>query len=309
MAGGGYNTASGIMDEVAQERDPKLQQTRTYYDPYANENDNNTSSGLAAFGEGIGTASGYRSPGYAVNRDAGYVGGSQQASDANVTRLNRRYDEAQQAGAPFKGQYVQGVQDAAASRQQQLAGLGMTADAAGMYRSMAMGNGPSLAQLQMQQGLQAAQAQQASAAAGARGGGANLAAAQLSASTMAGQQAAANNEAAGRARVQEQLGAMQGYGGLAGQYGGLAGQMRGQDYQNAGMGMQGYQYQQGLAQNYDQMRQQQDLAELNAQTSLEQAQGQLALQRQQQLAQQNQASASEGSSIFGGLLGGLKGIF
>lgn len=55
---------------------------------------------------------------------------------------------------------------------------GQQNDAIGLQRSAALGQQPSVAQMQMQQGMQQAQAAQASAAAGARGGGANLAAAQ-----------------------------------------------------------------------------------------------------------------------------------
>jgi hypothetical protein len=185
----------------------------------------------------------------------------------------------------------------------------MTADAANMYKQMALGNGPSLAGLQLQQGLQQAQAQQASMAAGARGGGANLAAMQLGGASMAGQQAAVANQQAAMMKQQEQLAGMQGYGGLSGQYGGLAGQMRGQDYTGAGMGMQGYQYQQGLAQNYDEMRQKQQLAELGAATALEKAQGDIALGVQKQRGEQEARSAEEGSNLLGGAMGMIGKLF
>lgn len=177
-------------------------------------------------------------------------GGSQQAAAANLAELKAR-----------QGQYgvmqTQGLQYGRDARGQQMAGLGMTGDAAGMYRNAALGLGPSVAQNQLAQGLAAAQAQQASIAAGARGGGANFAAAQLAAGQQMGGLAAQANMQAAQLRAQEQLNAMQGYGQLAGQYGQQAGAMRGQDYGLASMGQAG-------VLDVERMKQAQMAAELDA---------------------------------------------
>lgn len=305
MAGGGYTTVDGIWDQVEAEGNPQVQRDQTVYNPRTDENPQTSSTGLAAFGETIGTASGYRTPGYAVGREYGLVGQSAANSIGEQQGWGNRALDARYAGGQFRDDYRAGLGMGLDARGQQMTGLGMTGEAAQMYRAMAMGQGPSLARLQLQQGLQQAQAQQASIAAGARGGGANLAAAQLAGATMAGQQAAGANQQAAMIRAQEQMAAMQGLGAMGAQYGGMAGAMRGQDYGAAGMGLQGYGQSQQMAQAYEEMRQKQQLAELGAQTELEKQQGELALQKQKQNAQENQESAKEGSKLFGGLLGAL----
>jgi hypothetical protein len=110
---------------------------------------------------------------------------------------------------------------------------------------------------------------------------------------MMGQQGLQANQQSAMLRAQEVQAAQQG---LAG----VGGQMRQQDYGLANMGLQGIGMQQNDALAYEKLRQNQQLGELNAETALEQQQGQLALERQGQVAQQNQKSSDKG--IFGGLL-------
>lgn len=280
-------------------------------DGVANPNDpsgKSAASGLGAASEALGFSSAYRSPGYTMNKNAGYVGGDYGASQAELARYGAQADASRAGIGQFQGQYGQGVGLQNQARMDQRGGLAMTADAANMYRQMAMGQGPSLAQQQLQQGLQQAQAQQASMAAGARGGGANLAAAQMAASSQMGQQSAMANQQAAQIRAQEQIAAMQGYGGLAGQYGQQAGAMRGQDLGYAGMAQSGMGMQQQEALAYERMRQGQQLAELGAQSGLEQGQGQLATTTQGQISEQTGGSAKGGGGLFGGILGGLAGV-
>lgn len=265
--------------------------------------------GLGKVSEALGFSSGYRSPGYTVDRNTGYVGGDYGASQGNLNRLGGQATRASMGQGAYLGQYNNGIAEQQQARTQQGRGLIMTEDAANMYRQMAMGQGPSLAQQQLQQGLQQAQAQQASMAAGARGGGANLAAAQMAASSQMGQQSAMANQQAAQIRAQEQLSAMQGYGGLAGQYGQQAGAMRGQDLGYAGLAQAGVGMQQQDALAYEKLRQNQQLAELQAQTGLEQSQLQGATATQGQLGEQTGGSSKGGSSLFAGLIGGVAGMF
>lgn len=262
-------------------------------------------SGLQALNEGIGLASDWRPSGYIINRNAGYAGGSYGDSQKQLDWFGNLANNFRANGGQHMAQWQGGVQDAAAARMAQMQGLASMQDVANAYKNMYQGNGPSLAALQLQRGLQQSQAAQASMAAGARGGGANLAAAQLAASTMAGQQAAATNEAQAQVRAQEQLAAMSGWGNAASQYGAMAGQMRGGDLSGANMGLAGYEMQQRLAQEQDAMRQRQQLAELQAQTGLEEKQGEFDMKQQEGYAKAEQESASNGVPILGSLLKGL----
>ena len=94
--------------------------------------------------------------------------------------------------------------------------------AAGSYINTLNGRNPSMAQMQLQQGLGQSNANAGAMAASARGGGANLAAAQRNAMKMQATQNSAYNQQAGMLRAQEIAQAQQG---LAS----VGGQMRGQD--------------------------------------------------------------------------------
>lgn len=111
-------------------------------------------------------------------------------------------------------------------------------DALGMYRNAAMGLGPSAAQSQFQQGLDASGRQAMSMAAGARGGPMARAAAMR----MGMQQSAGMNQMgaaqAAQLRAQEQQAAMQGYAGLGSQI--RTGDMNAQQgYTSAGLQQRG----------------------------------------------------------------------
>lgn len=106
---------------------------------------------------------------------------------------------------------------------------GDTNNALSMLQRQASGQGPSIADAQMQQGLSQARQAQMQQAASARGGGANLVAAEQLAGSNASQQQSASIGQGAVARAQEQLGAQQAYGNLANQayatQGGLAAQI------------------------------------------------------------------------------------
>lgn len=106
---------------------------------------------------------------------------------------------------------------------------GDTNNALSMLQRQASGQGPSIADAQMQQGLAQSRQAQMQQAASARGGGANLVAAEQLAGSNASQQQSASIGQGAVARAQEQLGAQQAYGNLANQayatQGGLAAQI------------------------------------------------------------------------------------
>jgi hypothetical protein len=94
-------------------------------------------------------------------------------------------------------------------------GLAAQMDAAGFYRAQAMGQTPSLAEMQMRQGLEQGQRQTMQAATMGRGG--NLAGMQQGAISAGAGMAAQTNQAAAMLRAQEQQAAMAGLAGLGGQ--------------------------------------------------------------------------------------------
>lgn len=125
----------------------------------------------------------------------------------------------------FRGAAAQGG-DAAAF------GRGGMQDAMGMYKDMAMGNGPSVAEQQMRRGGDQAIANANAIAAQGRSG--NLGAAQQQAGSAGAAIGMQTNADAAQLRAAEQQQAMAGYAGVAGQYaqGGLA-------QQGMGLGLQG----------------------------------------------------------------------
>lgn len=170
------------------------------------------------------------------------------------------------------------------------------------------GRAPSLAESQMQQGLQNAYRQQATIAGSARGGGANLAAAQGQAAQAAmGLQSNAISQGA-QARLQEQLNAEQ-------QYGQLTTNMRAQQLQQAQMtgGFAGQQAQLGMNQNQlnqqgllalEAMRQGVFQQQMSGQMGGEAQNSQNQLAAQQLAWQQQQADAAMQRQIIGGLITG-----
>jgi len=123
-----------------------------------------------------------------------------------------------------QGQYQADLGNAGQSRVNQQ-------DVYAMLQRQAMGQGPSVAEAQMNAGLAQGFRNAMQTAAGARGGGANLVAAQQLASSQQGQLAQAAIGQGAIARAQEQLGAQQ-------QLAQQAVQMRAADLQQAGMSAQ-----------------------------------------------------------------------
>ena len=118
--------------------------------------------------------------------------------------------------------------------------------ALGKYLDLANGKGPSLAQAQANLGMAQSNAQQASIAAGARGGGANLVAAQQAGANAAGAASANVIGQATMAREKEQMDALAGYGQMATQ-------MRANDLQRSGLSEQQAYQQATIEQNQHQL--------------------------------------------------------
>lgn len=224
-------------------------------------------------GQSLGIESGYTAEGMRTNPNSSYYGNDIQTGVDNAALLGGR-------AQAFGGDYTMAQTNQNAARQQQN-------QAYGLMLGMANGTGPSLAREQMYAGLAQAQSQAAARSAAVRGGGANLAAAQL-----AGQQQAAGmgGQAMDMARqtaMAEQMGAIQGLGGLAGN-------IRGADLQQ----MQGAQA--GL-QSFSALQQQQYANEMQARMQQQQIEAQSAMQA----AQINAKTASDNASSNGQMLGGV----
>lgn len=180
-----------------------------------------------------------RAKGYEVDSNAYEYGGRPGGAAEEAARLQGRSDEASAGmGAATRdagAMYQQAYQDRANAQQAR----GMQMDAAGMARARAMGQVPSIAQMQADRQMQQAAAAQTSAAASARGPGA-LALAQQNA---AGNTATAQGNIAGQAQIaaaQERLAAEQAYAQQSGA-------IRGQDYAGQGLSFQGAGQQQQFA--------------------------------------------------------------
>lgn len=148
-----------------------------------------------------------------INRFRGMAGQAQGRPGVQVNQANT--DFARHLGVAARGMEM-------ASREGQR-------DALGMYRDMATGQAPSLAQLQFAQALQAQQREQASLAASARGGGLARAAAQRAAAQNSASMGQNSAGMAAALRLQEQQQALAGYSGLANAMRGQDQGTRGQD--------------------------------------------------------------------------------
>jgi len=171
------------------------------------------------------------------NPYSGYLFGKPGAAEADESRLQGLAAAARNAPAAQinNAQYNTDRGLEMGSRGNQDYGLGQYRTAINQYQNMINGNGPSVAEQQMRRGIAMSNAQQQSIMAGARGGGAGLAAAQA-----AGANAAANASGnvigqMGTVRATEQLGAMQGQLGAIQGYGGLATSQRMADLQREGL--------------------------------------------------------------------------
>lgn len=146
--------------------------------------------GIASYLGGAGKNN-YRTSTFGVDKDAYKYSGTDQ-----TTYQNMRNDALNRQGPDI------------ASRADQ-------ADAMSLYRSAAMGNGPSAAQATFNAANNAAMRQQLGMAAGARGGGLAQMAAQRSAMMNQGQMAGQAAQQAAILRAQEMQAAMAGYSGAA----------------------------------------------------------------------------------------------
>lgn len=163
---------------------------------------------------------------------AGTAGGAQSEADRYAQMGRDSALNANTLGSAYGAQYQSGMGLSGQSRDQQMQGLGY-------LQNQINGTAPSVAQAQMNQGLSNARNQQASIAASARGGGANLAAAQQAGANAAAGMSGQAVQNSALLRAQETQSAMNAYGNQAGA-------MRGQDLSGAQMGMAGQQYYSGL---------------------------------------------------------------
>lgn len=153
---------------------------------------------------------------------------AQDAQNRAGVRVDTRDSDASRAA--FRG--AMGQSDA--SRAMQLGAYGQQQDVADRYGAMARGEGPSLASALMNQGQNNIRSAQTSAAASARGPAALAMAQQNAAGNMAAQGQQLNAQL-GQMRMQEQLGAMQGYGQSTQALQAAASGVRGQDFTGAGL--------------------------------------------------------------------------
>lgn len=257
-----------------------------------------------------------------VRRPSSFLYGGYRGGDKDEERRYLRLGEAadaRQAPTINNANYDQDRAYDLVARSNQSYGMNQ-------YKNMIEGRGPSVAEQQMGLGLlqarqqnanalQASQAAAASQAATARGGGANLAAAQRQAAmTQGGLAAQANQNAAqlgqqaayqgGMLRAQEQQQAMAGYGGLAtnqrGQDQARAQVAADQAYRQAQLQQQQYGINDARNLAYEQMRQKTFEDQMQAQMAGEAANSGAGFARWQQ---QSQDKANQNSSWWG--FGGL----
>lgn len=177
-----------------------------------------------------GQAASQKHPGFRSDAENAAVAGMIQAA----RELGPATQEAQKAQIAFKGidQQMQNAPNLAQSESDRYRGLAGAADARqgvqmnldnynqsrgetqgalGLARGAAEGNAPSVAQMQLRQGLDQSQAQAAGLAASARGGGGNLALASRAAQMQQGQNSMAANQQAAMLRANEMAQARQQY--------------------------------------------------------------------------------------------------
>ncbi len=146
----------------------------------------------------------------------GAWGGTNGAGNADVGMFRQQaqnYGDLRAPGMDYgssDGYYGQGAQ----SRVLGMDDRGAQQNALGMMQNAAMGNGPSVAQIQQQQGMNNAMASQLSLAAGARGASGLAQAGYTAAGNVAGLQGQAATQG-GMLRAGEMAHAMDAYGGMA----------------------------------------------------------------------------------------------
>lgn len=214
-------------------------------------------------GGALATANQQMGGGGSPNGDTGAGGGEGLGSFGNmliggVNKYNQGayvpdgtaygYDTGQHDSYNGLGDQAQGRMGAQAgygnADQDRMMGLGARgsqADALGLAQQAAMGNAPSVAQQQLLQGRDQSLQNAMAMANSVRGGGANLAAAQMGAMRQGGEQMGQVNQQSAMLRAQEMAAARA-------QYGGMAAQMRGQDMGLQGQDAQQSQFNAGLEQ-------------------------------------------------------------
>lgn len=155
-------------------------------------------------------------------------GGQPGAADADVNRFRTIGGALRDRAAP-QADYTNADQ----ARGFGLQDRGDQQNAVSLYRDAAMGNGPSAAQSQFQQGLDASLRAQQSIANSARGGAMARSAARSEGAANAGDMSARATSMAAALRAQEMQSAMQGYAGASGQLRGSDLMAQGQDAQQA----------------------------------------------------------------------------
>lgn len=224
-----------------------------------------------------------------------YAGTATGAADeaARYAQMGRDASlNANTLGSAYGQQYQTGMGQSGQSREQQMQGLGY-------LQNQINGTAPSVAQNQMNSGLSAARNQQASIAASARGGGANLAAAQQASANAAAGMSGNAVQQGSLLRAQETQNAMNAYGQQAGA-------MRTQDLQGAQMGQQGQQYYSGLANQtqgqYESARQGVMNSQLNAGMAAENQNAATRASQNNQNYLQQQADRQQANSTLGTVL-------
>jgi hypothetical protein len=195
-------------------------------------------------------------------------------------------------GSAYGQQYQAGMGQSGQSREQQMQGLGY-------LQQQINGTAPSVAQNQMNAGLSAARNQQASIAASARGGGANLAAAQQASANAAAGLSGQAVQQGSLLRAQETQSAMNAYGQQVGA-------MRQQDLSGAQMGQAGQQYYSGLGAQtqgqYESARQGVMNSQLNAGMAAENQNAATRAAQNNQNYMQQQANRAQDNSTLGTVL-------
>lgn len=226
---GGVKDAAGwVGDTVGGAADAYAGNTHTDFTPYdVNESnyeragaqtDINRYQGLAGAADAR-TAPSVYTDAYAADRQRELESRAQQQMGlASVNSALNASRTASDYGAAGVGYAREGI-DA------QRFGLGAGRDAIGYMQDAAAGRGPSVAELQMRRGLNQGMGQIASTAASARGGGANLAAAQQEALRQSANLYGNVTAQAAELRAQEMMQARAGLAGAAASYNGQGAQL------------------------------------------------------------------------------------
>ena len=237
----------------------------------------------------LGLQSNINTDPYAVQRNNFAYGGYENGANDATARLQGMGAQAQQRGLDPAMQ----AQQEQARQYQNLA--------AGSYIDTLRGRTPSVAQLQMQQGLQQAQQNAQSMAAGARGGGANQAAAMRSALQANAGLAGQTNAQSGQLRAQEMADARAGLLGAGNA-------MRGGDFQNQGQYLQNRGANDQYQTNMEQLGMQTQLGNMQSMGRSEELQAQQAQHGQDLALKQSQGNNAANSSLLDKAAGAVTGI-